>query len=273
VTEQALQTEQLEAALSSGEEYRLFSYGYVKDGQTFRDAYYFDRKKGAYHVTGFLVVDEQGQAVSREQAIDINESFNLYNYLFKRFQSDWGDVVQQDMRKYVKAQEHFKQILEYYRSSAASGEQQDEAQRDVLNMYQEGAQVVDQVLACQQTFLDLDMEAIELGQKKRKQGYIDEEIVEAIRNLIQSFERTIFEQFYVQYASRAKRDELLAYVEQYKPPKEIKRNVKKALKIFKRMDKLVSKHEERLLGRMEDQTNEQHYRSLAQEWKQMLRNQ
>lgn len=179
------------------------------------------------------------------------------------------------MRKYVRAQEHFQQVLKYDHVSG-SGEQQQAVEADgkqsVVQLYQEAAQVVDHVLACQQTFLDLDLKAIELGQKKRKQGYIDEEMVRAVRNLIKTFEQTIFEQFHIQYVSKAKRDELLAYVEQHEPPKELKKNVKKALKIFKRMDKLVAKHEDRLLDRMEDQANEQHYRKLAQEWEQMLRN-
>jgi ribosomal protein L21E len=91
----------IEKHLKQGEEYRIFSYPYRRGDKEYRNVYFFDRKKGANKVTGFLVLDSEGLEVEHQIATEINKSFNQYNLLYKRFQGDWGDVVQQDMRKFV----------------------------------------------------------------------------------------------------------------------------------------------------------------------------
>ena len=93
-----------------GEEYRLFSYQYREAGDAYYTAYFFPRRKGPAFPAGFVVMDQQGEAVSRELAVAINEAMNRYNLLFKRFQNEWGDVVEQDLRKYEAALPHFEAL-------------------------------------------------------------------------------------------------------------------------------------------------------------------
>jgi hypothetical protein len=271
----------IEKYLKQGEEYRWFSYPYLHLNEEYKNVYFFDRKKGTHKVTGFLVLDQDGVEVERELATRINESFNLYNLLFKRFKSDWGDVVQQDMRKFVAARGHFESLIDYYggekgnhsteekEGSQASAE---ENASKVKGMIQQGYKIISDVLAYQDKFLALDLEAIELGQRKRDQQFIDTQIDQEVRRITQEFEQSIFDQYYVQYQSKELGDWLVQFFEEQNPPKELKRSVKKVLRIFKKMGKNVLKNEERLKVRIEDTKNEVYYTQLYKEWEGLLRN-
>jgi hypothetical protein len=251
----------IEKYLKQGEEYRLFSYPYRHEDKEYRNVYFYDRKKGAQKVTGFLVIETEGNEAECQLDTQINEAFNQYNLLFRRFQSDWGDVVQQDMRKFVAVKRHFNNLIEYYEGEASAN-----------NIISQGYNIVKDVLAYQDNFLALDLEAIELGQIKREQHFIDEQIDQKVRRITEEFEQTIFDQYYVQYRAKELRDRLTRFFEEQTIPKELKRSVKKVLRIFKKMDKNVLKNEDRLEKRIEDPKNEKHYTELHKEWKTMLRN-
>jgi hypothetical protein len=247
----------IEKYLKQGEEYRVFSYAYHHEDKEYRDVYFFDRKKGAHKVTGFLVLDSEGIEVDRQLATQINEAFNQYNLLFKRFQSDWGDVVQQDMRKFVAVEGHFEKLSQVFNTN---------------EMIKQGHSTIRDILTYQDKFLALDLDAIELGQRKRDQHFIDSEIDQEVRRIIQEFEQTVFNQYYIQYRSKDLQDGLTQFFEEQTIPKELKRSVKKVLRIFKRMNKNVLKNKERLEKRIEDQKNEAFYTELHKEWQESLRN-
>lgn len=256
----------IQTYLKEGEEARSFSYVYRDQENEYQNIYYFDRKKGAYAVLGFLVLDQSGQAAERSIAEEVNASFNLYNYVFKRFREEWGAVVQQDTRKYVAANEHLKLIVEYYEQHKA------EIPEEIFQTIISYLEVIEHVLACQDKFLDLDLDVIEIGRKKTEQQGINPELMQELKALIKEFEFHIFDQIDIQNTSQEIRDRFVAYFSEKEPPKEIKRSVKKALKMSKRMDKLIAKHKDKLLERKQDTTNEKHYQELRAQWDAMLRN-
>ncbi|EGL83222.1 hypothetical protein CathTA2_1232 [Caldalkalibacillus thermarum TA2.A1] len=214
--------------VQKNEEYRFFSYPYKENGQTFRTAYFFPRKKGAAHVCGFLVIDEAGEAISREEAVRINQAFNLYNLLFKRFQGDWGDVVEQDLRKFESVVEHF-EALEAFRP----------ADRRLREMIDQAHEAVRQVLDCQDRIYQLDLDAIELGKKKREQQYIDPEINREVQRIIDDFEYALFKQYDVQYQAIPVCDEFVRHLKEHKPARPWKKHLKKVKRILKRMKKML----------------------------------
>ncbi|WP_202081363.1 hypothetical protein [Caldalkalibacillus salinus] len=256
-----------------GEEFKRFSYTYRKDGVEYHNVYFFDRKKGPYKVTGFLVVDGEYEVVSREKAIEINEGFNLYNDLYRRFQAEWGDVVQQDMRKYNGSVEHFERLLTWL-SEQSSEEINNlgESAEHIISWVQEGQDTVRQVLEDQDVFLQLDLDAIALGERKNNQGYIDDQILEEVKRIRRHFEYKVFHQLDIQFETKASREKYIHWADEHKPPKEIKKSVKKVKKIFKRMNKLVSKFEERMIERKKDPYNEERHHHLVQQWTAKLRN-
>jgi hypothetical protein len=247
----------IEKYLKQGEEYRIFSYPYRREDKEYRNVYFFDRKKGANKVTGFLVLDSEGLEVELQLATQINKAFNQYNLLYKRFQSDWGDVVQQDMRKFVAVKGHFENLSQAFNTN---------------ELIEQGYSTIREILTYQDKFLALDLDAIELGQRKRDQHFIDSNIVQEVRRIIQEFEQTIFDQYYIQYRSKHLQDGLAQFFEEQTIPKELKRSVKKVLRIFKKMDKNVLKNKERLEKRIEDPKNEAFYAELHREWQESLRN-
>ncbi|MDQ0338011.1 hypothetical protein J2S00_000794 [Caldalkalibacillus uzonensis] len=243
------------------EEYRFFSYEYKEKGKAFRTAYFFPRRKGAAHVSGFLVIDDEGRAIHREDAVRINRAFNRYNLLFKRFQGEWGDVVEQDMCKFNGVIEHF-EALEMFQP-------EDHSLREMIDQAQAA---VRQVLDCQDQIYQLDLEAIDLGKKKREQQFIDPEIDQEVERIITQFEHTLFKQYYVQYQSIPLSDQFAVCLKEHKPDKQWKKHLKKVKRILKRMRKNALKHEQRLKDRAKDPENLRYYQRLYAEWESMVRN-
>jgi hypothetical protein len=199
--------------------------------------------------------------VPREPAVRINRAFNRYNLLFKRFQNEWGDVVEQDMRKYEGVLPHFETL----RPLVPDGH----ALKEILKR---GEETVRKVLACQDRFLQLDLEAIELGKQKRESGSIDPAIDAHVENILTQFEQTLFDQYDVQAQCISVIDRFERYLNENRPPKEWKKHLKKVKRIFKRIKRLVLASEDRLKARQADPTNAHYYARLYAEWEEKVRN-
>lgn len=244
-----------------GEEYRLFSYQYREAGDAYYTAYFFPRRKGPAFPAGFVVMDQQGEAVSRELAVAINEAMNRYNLLFKRFQNEWGDVVEQDLRKYEAALPHF-EALDLLVSE----------NHPLKSVLTKGQDIIRQVLDFQERFLQLDLLAIELGQKRRQTGFIDAATDDQVKEIITQFEKALFSQYDVQAQGMPVITQFEQYMKGNRPPKAWKKHLKKVKRLFKRMKKLVMANKERIEERRKDPLNTAYYHRHYADWEAKVRN-